>query len=493
MPQDTRKDPRAKVLSLNVRYKSATVDEFIEHHSHDISKGGIFIKTPSPFPAGTLLKFEIRIREDQPLIAGVGRVVWKREPPQATAERPAGMGVKFIKLDGQSRELIDRIVAERKGDGPDFEETSDGNPPVSAHPPPPAAATTPIAPIADTVNGPGGGSFFPSGPPAEQPPPQERTVIKQADEILADALKGAGLGDASAAPQPIELPKVPSEGPGVRKQTLLGMPAAPGGLELPPEVVAAAKEYEAARSAPPEASPVASEQAAAFEPARPIEPAAPEPVAATPLAAEPAVAADVAPPRVETTASVRAVTERADDLPPRSEPAPSARARKPLATAAQAAPLEDKGGGAGGWLVVLLLVAVAGVGAYYLFVPRGDEGATPTPAASAPVSVAPPPVESVPPAATAPPVESVAPVGSEPTPAVSAPASVDPATPPAVSAAASAPPTAAPPATTAAPPATTAAPPATTAAPPKPVVPKPVVPKPVAPKPKPPADDNPYQ
>ena len=32
MAQDTRKDPRAKVLSMTVRYKSATVDEFIEHH-----------------------------------------------------------------------------------------------------------------------------------------------------------------------------------------------------------------------------------------------------------------------------------------------------------------------------------------------------------------------------------------------------------------------------------------------------------------------------
>ena len=31
MDQDTRKDKRAKIVSLNVRYKSATVDEFIEN------------------------------------------------------------------------------------------------------------------------------------------------------------------------------------------------------------------------------------------------------------------------------------------------------------------------------------------------------------------------------------------------------------------------------------------------------------------------------
>src|SRR5512141_1979507 len=107
MSQDTRKDKRAKVVSLNVRYKSATVDEFIENHSHDVSKGGIFVKTPTPFAPGTLLKFEIRLAGDKSVIAGVGRVVWKREPTQAGGpERPAGMGVKFIKIDEASRVVI---------------------------------------------------------------------------------------------------------------------------------------------------------------------------------------------------------------------------------------------------------------------------------------------------------------------------------------------------------------------------------------------------
>ena len=41
---DTRKDRRAPV-SLKVRFKSATVDEFIEHYCKDVSKGGIFINS----------------------------------------------------------------------------------------------------------------------------------------------------------------------------------------------------------------------------------------------------------------------------------------------------------------------------------------------------------------------------------------------------------------------------------------------------------------
>ena len=50
MSQDTRKDKRAKVVSLNVRYKSATVDEFIENttlgrfpHAGDVAAMAAFL------------------------------------------------------------------------------------------------------------------------------------------------------------------------------------------------------------------------------------------------------------------------------------------------------------------------------------------------------------------------------------------------------------------------------------------------------------------
>src|SRR6202789_2111970 len=128
MAQDTRKDPRAKVLSMTVRYKSATVDEFIEHHSHDVSRGGIFIKTPSPFPPGTLLKFEIRIQDEQAVLAGVGRVVWKRETNEATEGHPGGMGVKFIKIDDKSKGIIQKLVEAQGGGVSAYEagKTGDG-------------------------------------------------------------------------------------------------------------------------------------------------------------------------------------------------------------------------------------------------------------------------------------------------------------------------------------------------------------------------------
>jgi uncharacterized protein (TIGR02266 family) len=267
MSQDTRRDKRAKTVSLNVRYKSATVDEFIENHSHDVSKGGIFVKTPTPFSPGTLLKFEIRLAADKPVIAGVGRVVWKREPAQASAERPAGMGVKFIKIDEASRLVIDRLVQKGEGAGSayaseadaidttavtlqrpaaaasgpppagmptpkgiqaplgapapvvprpqaapyTYKQTKMGIGPVSSPPPgassppaaaasspPAAAAASPPASTAKPAEGvvppaPKTDRMFPDTPPeSDSERPNERTVMKQAAELLEEALKEAG-------------------------------------------------------------------------------------------------------------------------------------------------------------------------------------------------------------------------------------------------------------------------------------------------------------
>ncbi len=247
MTQDTRKDRRVKIVSLNVRYKSATVDEFIENHAHDVSRGGIYIKTGSPFPPGTLLKFEIRLVSDQALIMGVGRVVWKRDTTQGTGDRPAGMGVKFIKIDEPSKSVIDRLMNTRSDAGRAYESEVEATAAPSETAP--SAARSAASRIGkSTMLGvgslpqPGAGgsspSTRPSGTPSAPPrpaatiamfpkanpeadaaePKQEQTVMKQAAELLEEALREAGgsmedvgtnplfAGNASAAKSPSDLP-----------------------------------------------------------------------------------------------------------------------------------------------------------------------------------------------------------------------------------------------------------------------------------------------
>src|ERR1700677_4048122 len=183
MDQDTRKDRRVKIVSLNVRYKSATVDEFIENHAHDVSRGGIYIKTGSPFPPGTLLKFEVRLASDQAVITGVGRVVWKRETANGTGERPAGMGVKFIKVDDSSKTVIDKLVNTRADAGKTYEAEVESPGKPSERPPPVAPPPRPGAP---------GLSKTPP-PPAAGPRPGKATIVGL----------GAVQAPSTPAPRPV--------------------------------------------------------------------------------------------------------------------------------------------------------------------------------------------------------------------------------------------------------------------------------------------------
>ena len=227
MTSDTRKDKRAKIVSLTVRYKSATVDEFIDNHSFDVSVGGVFVKTPTPFAPGTLLKFELHIAGDYPVIAGVGRVVWKREPTQGAPERPAGMGVKFIKIDDASRQVIDRLVTQFAEAGKAFdgiEEAPTANQPVPAAPAPatkaaPAASTPKAAPAPKPVS-PVSPAPKPSPSPAVNaakapaPAPTPRPAPAAAMPVEAPAPKPAAAATTSFKAtlplgQPVPKPSAP--------------------------------------------------------------------------------------------------------------------------------------------------------------------------------------------------------------------------------------------------------------------------------------------
>src|SRR5262245_21453543 len=97
------------VVSLVARYRSPTTFEYASEVCSEVSVGGMFIKSVAPAPAGTLLKLECESdlsKEAQ--IRGVARVVWQRR--ESNEHGPAGMGVKFVKLEAGSRELIESIV-----------------------------------------------------------------------------------------------------------------------------------------------------------------------------------------------------------------------------------------------------------------------------------------------------------------------------------------------------------------------------------------------
>ncbi len=285
-----------------MQYTSATEEEFVENHAHDVGSGGMFLRSTAPLPPGTLVAFEIRLAGEQAIIAGVGRVVWKRDTPDG--QRPAGMGVKFIDVDDPSQEVLDRLLAASKGAPSEYEQ--------------PKAAS---AERARTVLGLGSAVAPPR--PVSAPDTRSRTQL--------------GIAPAVSAPVPVK------DKPIDRSATHLGLapPVAPAALimgdqsspsvNLPPPRPVSTSEIdgewgEPARARPPEPAAVAAPVAApvAVMPAEP----APAPPA---LHLEPAA-------RVEPAVHVEPPEETA---PPSSpvvpEPAPRPQSVRPSARRA----LED--------------------------------------------------------------------------------------------------------------------------------------------------------
>ncbi|MCA9606261.1 MAG: PilZ domain-containing protein, partial [Myxococcales bacterium] len=111
---DERTFKRAEIPAT-VRLRSPTDAEFMETHLGNVSEVGLFVRTEEPSQKSTLLKIEIDLDAGGETITGVGRVVWRRVPLQASDAAPAGMGIKFIKLQGDGKARIRQLVKDHAG------------------------------------------------------------------------------------------------------------------------------------------------------------------------------------------------------------------------------------------------------------------------------------------------------------------------------------------------------------------------------------------
>jgi uncharacterized protein (TIGR02266 family) len=111
-PPPSSKEPRGPV-SLRIKFRSASLDQFIERYAVDVSRGGIFIRTREPLPVGTQLRFNFQLQDAAPLLAGEGTIVWIRENDPSRAGVTPGMGVRFDKLTPASQPVLEKILAEK--------------------------------------------------------------------------------------------------------------------------------------------------------------------------------------------------------------------------------------------------------------------------------------------------------------------------------------------------------------------------------------------
>jgi molecular chaperone DnaK len=97
-----------KSVGLLVKLKHSDVGSFAEEFATNLSPGGMFIRSRSPQPVGTLVKFEVQIAGGVRVLRGTAVVRWVRQV--ADAEGPPGMGLQFQDLDPVTQALIDRML-----------------------------------------------------------------------------------------------------------------------------------------------------------------------------------------------------------------------------------------------------------------------------------------------------------------------------------------------------------------------------------------------
>ncbi|WP_224244643.1 TIGR02266 family protein [Hyalangium gracile] len=107
MEQGRRATDR-KAVGLLVKLKHSDVGSFAEEFATNLSPGGMFIRSRTPQPVGTLVKFEVQIAGGVRVLRGTAVVRWVRAANDP--EGPPGMGLQFQELDPVTQALIDRML-----------------------------------------------------------------------------------------------------------------------------------------------------------------------------------------------------------------------------------------------------------------------------------------------------------------------------------------------------------------------------------------------
>lgn len=98
--------PRMK-LNMAVRLQFASVDEVVQSRIVDISRGGVFIRTPQPRPEGTGVRLALSVGDREATLPGVVvRVVRLQD-----GGGPPGMGVMFTDLGDSEQAFVDELLA----------------------------------------------------------------------------------------------------------------------------------------------------------------------------------------------------------------------------------------------------------------------------------------------------------------------------------------------------------------------------------------------
>lgn len=299
---------------MRIKLKYADLTTFMEKYALNVSRGGVFIPTRTPRDVGTLVRFEFLLATGAPVLRGEGQVIWIKPFDAEQPRRAHGMGLRFTRLDAESRVLLDQILTwkrehqeeagEAQKDDAVFEVTTGVSEPNAMGRSPSGRPTNPPR-TADSGQRSAAPSVDAVPTPIEDPPAAALTPMPP--------LRVATMPEPQAVPAPV----VPAVSPDLRasgeRPTLPGL-----------EIIAG---LDSAPSAAPEEAPVHA--ATTTEPALSVLTSPATPVLAGMVAGEPAQGTPE-PTGTKAPNGVSASAQRSEDLLTASaldsndEPAPTA-------------------------------------------------------------------------------------------------------------------------------------------------------------------------
>ena len=109
-PEDSRQARRI-AAAFRVRYR--TVDELVVALTHDLSRGGLFMRTARFLPINAIVRLHLELPAGGGELPVICRVAFVRSDADAAAlGKPAGMGVEFLDLGPDRLAELERFVAE---------------------------------------------------------------------------------------------------------------------------------------------------------------------------------------------------------------------------------------------------------------------------------------------------------------------------------------------------------------------------------------------
>ncbi|MBK8480033.1 MAG: PilZ domain-containing protein [Proteobacteria bacterium] len=109
-PRNRRAYPRYEITAY-VDY-TGTSEVLLYHRIENISLGGMSIQTASVEELGTIVEVVISFPELNTTIAARGEVSW------VNREEPMDMGIRFLELDEERKDVLRRFIQSTKKGGP---------------------------------------------------------------------------------------------------------------------------------------------------------------------------------------------------------------------------------------------------------------------------------------------------------------------------------------------------------------------------------------